>query len=226
MVLSDLGFALWGRRLEAACPAAWKAALPGLERRHPAGWTSGFQPLEPWNQNRGQTQRQSVQTYFREVVEDVADGVVGPWVCFVGEAAGSRLSSRLEGGAPGFGAPASCRLDERLPAARTVESEPRPDPAPIGADLLSRGCRGCSGWCCRTLGLLCGGGGWKPPVQPPGRRRSRVWSAGILPAGRAASSRSNRGIRTEARPSANRCRPAFARLSRMSRMVLSYLGLA
>src|SRR5437868_5160130 len=77
-----------------------------------------------------------------------------PWVGFVKEAAGSRLSSRLEGGAPGFGAPASCRLDERLPAARTVESEPRPDPASIGADRLSRVCRGCRGWCCRTyLGL-------------------------------------------------------------------------
>src|SRR5207237_564872 len=47
----------------------------------------------------------------------------------------------------------------RLPAARIVASELRPDPAPT--EVV-------------TWGWLCGGGGWKPPVQPPGRRRSRV----------------------------------------------------
>src|SRR5256885_10925683 len=57
---------------------------------------------------------------------------------FVVEAAGSRLSSRLEGGAPGFGAPASCRLDERLPAARTVESEPRSRPSADRGERLFR----------------------------------------------------------------------------------------
>src|SRR5436305_14806513 len=100
-----------------------------------------------------------------------------PWVGFVGEAAGSRRSSRLEGGAPGFGAPASCRLDERLPAARTVESEPRSRPSSNrGERLFAASHRGRPRSRNVTLGMVFVG----PVALRVVERRRRAGGAGVV----------------------------------------------
>src|SRR5205807_9553501 len=79
------------RRLEAAAPAAWKAALPRSslpcsslprsERRHPAGWKGGILPpcaraARTVSSEPRPNPAPIVETGFLGIVEDVADGVV------------------------------------------------------------------------------------------------------------------------------------------------------
>src|SRR5947208_8328600 len=103
-----------------------------MERRLPGGWSGGFPPPPPQRQPKVRTTTPSAtsSTTSRSRSSPIGAGS-GLGSDSTVRAAGSRSSSRQDAGAPNrerppplTGAPASCRLDRRLPAASPAKPTP------------------------------------------------------------------------------------------------------
>src|SRR5206468_6225045 len=111
--------AFLGEAAESRRPSRLHGGDPGLERRHPGGWTSGLQPLEWWHQNRGAAPAPIVEYGFFALL--IAAGLAretSPWGWFCGGGGWRSEERRVGRGRSGDGTAGN------LPAGREAASGP------------------------------------------------------------------------------------------------------